>query len=252
MYAALAAFVLAAQPALATEAERKEFVAKATRDELAAFARETPPEALLAMGQRAIKAYGTYTYTMAKQERVRGRLLDTQVIHVTTREVPFAVRLDFVSGPAKGRVVIFNRSVRDREFRVAEPGFLSIAGPIWLPVDSSLSKSDSNYAIDGAGLGNLVKKLQGEVALAATLGGLTITDEGWNGDDQYCQLYVMPRGGKGFDAPKSRICIDLQRGVPGRVESFTTTGELIGRFVFSELQGSVASPTSLEPSSIDR
>lgn len=248
---ALAAFTLAA-PMPTTDAERQQFVAHATHEELTAFVRETPPEALLAMSLRAIKAYDTYTYTMAKQERVRGTLLDTQVIHVTTRESPFAVRLDFISGPAKGRVVIFNRSVREKEFRVAEPGFLSFIGPIWLPINSSLSKSDSNYTIDRAGLGNLVKKLQGEVALAATLGGLTITDEGWNGDGQYCQLYVMPHGGKGFDAPKSRICIDLQLGVPGRVESFTTSGELIGRFVFTDLKASTSSLASLEPSNIGR
>ncbi len=242
----LALIVLSAVPA--TEAERQQFVARATKDQLTEFVVNTPPEALLAMSQRAINAYGIYTYSMSKQERVGGRLLDTQIIRVITRESPFAVRLEFVAGPSNGRVVIFNRTVRPSEFRVREPGFLSFAGPIWLPVDSLLSKSDSNYAIDGAGLGNLVRKLQREVALAATLGGLTITNEGWNGEGQYCQLYVMPRGGKGFDAPKSRICIDLLLGVPGRVESFTTSGELIGRFVFTDLKASALTPTALDPS----
>ena len=204
----------------------------------------------MAMSLRAVKAFGIYSYTMVKQERVRGTLLDAQVIQVTTREMPFAVRLDFVGGPATGRVVIYNSAVRSSEFRVREPGFLGFAGPIWLPVDSPLSKSDSNYTIDGAGLGKLVKKLQGEVALAGTMGGLTITNEGWNADGQYCQLYVMPRSGKGFDAPTSRICLDLQAGVPARVESFLLTGELVGRFVFSDLKASPLTSTSLDPAGL--
>lgn len=243
-----AVLVVTALPA--TEAERQRFVAQATKEQLTAFVRDTPPDKLLALSEQAVREYGVYTYMMAKQERVKGKLLDSQLIRVTTREKPFAVRMEYVGGPSHGRVVVFNSSVRAKEFRVREPGFLGFAGPIWLPVDSALAKSDSNYSIDGAGLGNLVRKLQGEVTKAATLGGITVTNEGWNGDGQYCQIYVMPRGGRGFDAPKSRICIDLQLGVPARVESFGTAGDLIGRFVFSDIKPATLSPTSLDPSSL--
>ena len=246
---ALLALIVAAAPT--TDLERQQFVATATKEQLAEFVQHTPPEHLLAIGERAVKAYGIYTYTMAKQERINGTLLDTQVIRVTTRETPFAVRLEFVAGPARGRVVVYNRAVRAKEFRVREAGFLSIAGPLWLPNDSVFSKSDSNYSIDGAGMGNLLRKLQREVALAGTLGGLVVTDEGWDSEGLYCQLYVMPRGGKGFDAPKSRICIDFKLGVPARVESFGSKGELIGRFVFTDIKASTLTAAALDPVQLD-
>jgi hypothetical protein len=247
----IATLLLAASPAVArapaTEAERAALVRRASRDELAAFLRDTPPEVLLAVSERAIDALASYTYVMAKQERVQNRLLDEQVIHVSAKERPFAVRLEFLRGPASGRVVLYNRSVNPGQFRVREAGFLRIAGPLWLPLDSPFAKGDSNHAANDAGLGSLVRRLRRELARATLQGGVRVTDEGWSPAGHYCQLYVMPNGGKGFGSARTRLCTDPALGVPVRVESYDGAGSLTERFVFSDIKRQSLSDAVFDP-----
>lgn len=225
-------------------------VAAASRDELAAFLRDTPPEVLLAVSERAVSALETYTYTMAKQERVQNTLLEEQVIRVSTKERPFAVRLDYVHGPSTGRIVLYNGSVKSAEFRVREAGFLGLAGPLWLPLDSPLARGDSNHAVNEAGLGSLVRRLKRELDKASRLGGLRVTDEGWNPAGHYCQLYHMPNDGKGFDAARTRLCTDPTLGVPVRVESFDVNGAVTERFVFSDIKRESLSDTLFDPQGV--
>jgi hypothetical protein len=235
-----ASLLLAASPtagrAPSTEAERAALVLRATRDQLAAFLRDTPPEVLLAVSERAIDALSSYTYVMAKQERVQNTLLEEQVIHVSAKESPFAVRMEFLRGPSSGRVVLYNGSVNPGQFRVREAGFLSFAGPLWIPLDSPFAKLDSNHTANEAGLGSLVRRLRRELARATLQGGVRVTDEGWTASGHYCQLYVMPNGGRGFGSARTRLCTDPSLGIPVRVESYDGAGALTERFVFSEIK----------------
>lgn len=243
----LAASVVASAPPR-TEAERQAWVARSSREELAAFLRTTPPDVLLALSERAITTLGTYTYVMAKRERVRGTLLDEQVIRVTAREKPFATRLDYLSGPNHGRIVIYNSAASVDQFRVREGGLLNAAGPLWVPVDSFMAKVDSNHTVKEAGLGNLIARLRREMQRAVPLGALRITNEGWNDAGQFCQLHVMPSGGKGFDYAQTRVCVDLGAGIPARVESYDSEGTLLERYAFSELKGAKVPDSAFDPS----
>jgi hypothetical protein len=190
---------------------------------------------------------GTYSYVMAKRERVRGVLLEEQVIHVLAKEHPFATRLEYEAGPNQGRIVIFNSAASADQFRVHEGGLLSFAGPLWFPVDSVMAKADSNHTIKEAGLGNLVSRLRRELKKATALGGMEVTDEGWNEAGHYCQLHVMPGSGKGFDYAKSRVCMDLSAGIPTKVESYDANGALIERYVFSDLKPARVADTAFDP-----
>jgi hypothetical protein len=225
-------------------------VARASRDELASFLRDTPPALLLAVSERAINALDSYTYLMAKQERVQNKLLDEQVIRVSTREHPFLVRLDYVRGPASGRVVLYDGAKRPSDFNVREAGFLSFAGMMSLPLDSPFAKGDSNHSIAEAGLGSLVRRLKRELDKASLQGGIKVTDEGWNKAGNYCQVYLMPNNGKGFDAASTRLCTDPMLGVPVRVESFDGAGSLTERFEFSEIKRESLSDTVFDPQGV--
>jgi hypothetical protein len=237
----------AALSPLSTDADRREMVARASPEELAAFLRSTPPEVLLGVSERAIGALGTYSYLMSKTERVRGILLPPQVVRVTAREQPFAVRLEFLEGPSAGRLVIFNTAVSEQRFRVHEGGFLAFAGPLWMPVDSLFARGDSNHTIRDAGLGNLVHRLLGEVRKAAALGGSEVKNEGWNGRGQFCQLHVMPNHGAGFDSASSRVCMDLRIGLPVAVESYDAAGTLLEQYAFSEVRAVKVPEASFDP-----
>lgn len=249
----LLTLALAATPALAdsfttmTDAERRQRVASMSKDELAAAMRETPPEVLMELSAKAVAALGDYTYTMVKQERIKGTLKPEQEIKSTIREDPFSVRLDYVRGPAKGRRVIYNTSVKKDEFRVKEAGFFSIAGRLWISTDSSLAKGDSNHTIKEAGLGNLVRRFQRDQARAKEAGGLTVIHEGWDQKGLFCSVYVMPNGGKGFDNAKTRICTDVVAGVPGRIEGYDGKETLLERYEFSNVETAKTDATTFDP-----
>ncbi|MBL8924009.1 MAG: DUF1571 domain-containing protein [Myxococcaceae bacterium] len=219
-----------------SEAERRAAVKSTSRDELERIMKETPQAKLLAMGQRIILGVNTYSYRMTKQERVRGDLLPEQVVDVFVRETPFAVRLHYVKGPGTGRRVMFNPTVRATELRVREAGFLSVAGAIWLNVDSSFAKSDSNHTIREAGIGSLIGRLIRDTERSRPLGGFSMVPEGWNDKGEYCASYLSPPANPPFDYAKTRICTDLQSGVPMKVEGFGLKGELLEKWHFSDFK----------------
>ncbi|MBK7859620.1 MAG: DUF1571 domain-containing protein [Archangiaceae bacterium] len=159
---------------------------------------ETPQRELIAMGQQAVKGLGPYRYRMAKQERVGGELLPVQEVEVFVREQPFAVRLHFVGGPGKGRKVLYNPKEQAEKFRVREAGVLGVFGGLWIGVDSSLAKKDSNHTVREAGMGALLARFAADLEKAERIGGMKIVQEGWDAKGKWCSVYVAPNGGKGL------------------------------------------------------
>lgn len=215
------------------ETERREAVKTLPKDQLERIMRETPQAKLLGMGVRIIQGVNTYAYRMTKQERVKGELLPEQTIDVFVREVPFSVRLHYVKGPGAGRKLVFNPSVRADEFRVREAGLLSVAGAIWLSIDSSFAKGDSNHNVREAGIGPLLGRLMRDTERSKPMGGFSMVPEGWNAQGEYCASYVSPPSSPPFDYAKTRICTDLSSGVPMKVEGYGPKGELLEKWHFA-------------------
>lgn len=230
-----------AELAAMTEADRRARLSQLSREEVEQVLRDTPPDALLKLSATAINALGTYEYTMVKEERINGTVKPAQTILVTIQEAPQAIRLEYLKGPGAGRKVIFNAAVKAKAFKVREAGFLSFA-PMRLDVNSPLAKGDSNHTVPEAGLGALVRRLQGEQARAA--GKLTVTHEGWRDDGQFCSLYVS---GAKTEHASTRICTDPKLGVPMRVEGFDPQGQLLERYVFSGLKPVRADSKTFDP-----
>lgn len=245
MIALVLAASLAASPwGPMTEAERKATVAKMSREELEVALRTTPPDVLLGLSAQAIRALGPYQYLMVKQERIRGTLQGEQTIRTTIQEEPNAIRLEYLKGPSAGRKLIYNSAVKKKEFRVREAGFLAIVGRLWIPLDSELTRNDSNHTVAEAGLGSLVRRLLADHKRAGA--GLSVQHEGWSPQGHFCSLYVLPNGGKGFDNARTRVCTDPVAGVPMKVEGFDGDGALIERYAFSDLK-----PIELQKSTFD-
>ncbi len=238
--------VLAASPwGPMTEAERKVRVSTLNHDELDAALRATAPDVLLKLSAQAVVAMGPYQYIMVKQERIRGTLQEAQTIRTIIQEVPNAIRLEYLKGPSAGRKLIYNSTVKKSEFRVREPGFLAIIGRLWIPLDSDLTRNDSNHTVAEAGLGSLVRRLQHDQAKAGAR--LIVQHEGWNPGGHFCSLYVLPDGGKGFDNASTRVCTDPVAGVPMKIEGFDVKGDLIERYAFSDLKPFALEQTTFDP-----
>lgn len=200
---------------------------------------QTPPKELIAMGREAVTALGPYRYRMVKQERVKGELLPAQDIDTFVQKKPFAVRLHYVGGPAKGRKVLYNPKEEAEKFRAREAGFLSIFGAVWVSVDSGLAKKDSNHTVKEAGLGNLLDRFTADLVKAESLGGMKVVHEGWDKGERWCTMYVAPDGGKQFSAAKSRICTDVQTRLPAKIESFDGASAVTERYEFSDVRSAV-------------
>ncbi len=230
-----------------SDAERKAAVAQSSREELEQAMKETPVPVLIEMGQKAVTALGTYSYKMVKRERVKGELLEAQEIITTIREAPFAARLEFVKGPGAGRRVLYNPAVRKTDFRVREPGVLSILGGLWINVDSGLAKKDSNHSITEAGLGNLLRRFRKDLDRAEPLGGFGVKHEGWDAKGSFCSMWTSPNNGVGFDSARTRICTDLKSGLPSSVESYDAKGVMIETYAFSDAKAVTLSDAFLKP-----
>lgn len=252
MLTVLLAAAVTAAPMTQTldDEERKKIVAASTPEELEQAMRETPVKELIQMGQRAVAAMGTYSYKMKKQERVGGDMLPFQEITTTIREAPFAVRLDFVGGPGKGRRLVYNPSVRKTQFRVREPGILGVLGALWIDVDSGLAKKDSNHTVREAGMGNLLSRFMRDYDKAAPMGGFGVKHEGWNKQGHYCSMWTSPNKGAGFDSATSRICTDLKTGMPAKVETWDPKGVALEVYEFSDVKKATATEETFKPENV--
>ncbi len=224
--------------------------APSSKEARAELMRKEPPETLVAIGQKAVAELGTYSYRLKKQERVGGALLPEQEIHLFVRESPFAVRLHYLKGPSSGRKVAFTPSVNEKQFRVRESGMLSYTGAWWIDVDSGLAKADSNHTVREAGLGPLLARFAKDQAQARQVGGYAITHEGFDPRGHWCIFLVAPNNGAGFDSAKTRICTDLEQGLPMRVETYDLKGELLERYELSQVTKFSPSAEFFEPTKL--
>lgn len=221
-----------------------------SKEARAEIMRREPPETLVGLGQKAVAELGPYSYRLKKQERVGGTLLPEQEIHLFVRESPFAVRLHYLKGPSSGRKVSYAPDKNATQFRVREAGMLSYTGAWWIDVDSGIAKADSNHTVRDAGLGPLLARFTRDLAQARQVGGYAITHEGFDPRGHWCIFLVAPNNGAGFDSAKTRICTDLEAGLPMRVETYDLKGELIERYEMSQIAKFSPTAEFFEPSKL--
>lgn len=228
------------------EAERRTRIAAMSRDEIAALLRETSPEMLVRVSRETVAALGTYRMRLVKQERVGGKLLETQEMEAYVREKPFAAKMKYLKGPAAGRVLVYDETLRPKEMRVREAGLLGVMA-VWVDIDGSLSRRDSNHSIRELGFGPLLALFERDVKLAAKAGGFTVQHEGFDAEGHHCSVYVTPKGLADAYAERTRICVDPAAGLPVSVASYDAKG-LFERFEFRDVKAKATNdPTFFDP-----
>jgi hypothetical protein len=237
MVAAAALVVLLAQTGSIPEnpGERRAFLATRSRPELAEILRALPTERLLQLGQEGVRQLGTYSARVRKQERVGGKLLEAQLMAITVRERPFALRMEVVGGPKTGRKVLYDEQLRKKEFRVREAGILGIKA-LWLDLDSGLSRRDTNHRVTDLGFGPILRQLQRDMQLAASHGGHTRADERFDEQGRWCLTFVAPPAAlRELYAQRTRMCLDLSLALPVEIEVYDTAG-LLERVALTEVK----------------
>ncbi len=129
---------------------------------------------ILTRAESKLYALQTYQMRVSRLERVNGQLQPQEDILLSIRRQPKAVRLEWTSGPSKGREVIYS-SARDPRMIFVHMASTAIPLPVMkFPVDSPLVMRNSRHAITEAGLDTILenlRKAEGGAAEPRSTGG---------------------------------------------------------------------------------
>lgn len=193
-------------------------------DQFAARIRATSPEELVALGREGVRRLGAYRARLEKQERLGSKISPAQTVELTVQPAPRATRLEYVQGPNAKRKVIWTAK-KPREMLVREGGLLGMMS-IWIDIDGRLAHGDTNHKVTDLGFGPLLDIVLGDLHKAASYGGHSRHDEGFDAAGDYCIVFTAPAAAREVYAQQTRLCIDRQLGLPVRVEVNDRTGFL--------------------------
>jgi hypothetical protein len=223
-----------------TQAARKALLQSRPRQEVEVLLKSVSQAELIALGRSAVRELGVYSARLRKQERVQGQLQAAQVSLITVREAPYAVRMEVIEGPKKGRKVLYNEQLRKGELRVREAGLLGLKA-LWLDLDSSLARRDTHHPVTDLGFGPILRHLAQDQALAAPLGAHRRQDEGFDARGRWCLTFVAPAGAQKLHALRTRMCLDLLLGLPVELEAHDAQG-LLERVELSDVRANLSPP----------
>ena len=205
---------------------------------------QTEWKAILSRAQDRLEALQTYQMKVTRIERVNGSLQPEEEFLLSVRREPKAVRLEWSSGPSKGREVIYSSTLDPRTLFVHMP-----STPIPLPVmkiavDSPMVTRNSRHSITEAGLDTIIDNLRkaepGAGAAAATKSGVLSyqAKKKPTGVDRMCHQFVR----KTPSGEVWNVYLDERSLLPCMVVAEDSHGQLIERYVYREIH---ENPTEL-------
>jgi hypothetical protein len=208
-------------------------------------------KAVLAQAEAKLQALDTYEVKFSRVERVGGELQPEEDIHLSVRREPKAVRLEWSSGPNKGREVIYSTSIDPRLIFVhLATGAIPLPA-MKIPVDSPLVMKNSRHAITEAGFDTVIENLRHAVGgndKNQTDGG-TLEYKGMEkppGFDRSCHHFVR-------HSPSHEtwnVYLDADSMMPTLVLAENSQGELMERYVYRSVRDNpteLASSGAFEP-----
>ncbi len=120
-------------------------------------------KAILSRAEAKLDSMQTYQMRVTRLERVNGQLQPEEEILLSIKREPKAVRLEWASGPSKGREVIYSSALDPRMIFVHMPSTAIPLPVMKIPVDSPLVMRNSRHAISEAGLDTIIENLRKSV-----------------------------------------------------------------------------------------
>lgn len=209
--------------------EQRAAVSQLSVEQRTELVRSLSLDELLALEKRAAHSLGTYHAQVTRSERVKGTLTPLETMTVWVQPEPLAIRLESIGGPPKGRKVVYNSTLRKDELRAQDSGFLGMFGGVWLSLDSSMTRSDSNHPLTDLGFApvmNLVEKIVRETRAKGEITRTYLRTDSTG----VCERFDAPKGTKGLYATSSVLCFDPVLSLPmhfeisdeqGRLETYT-------------------------------
>jgi hypothetical protein len=179
----------------------------------------------------------TYQVEISRQERVHGQLQAEEAIRLSIRSDPKAVRLEWSSGPNKGREVIYSSALDPRVMFVHEPGTAIVLPSMKIPIDSPLAVRSSRHSITEAGFDTILHNVRGLNAAVDQHGsgrGEVVYKglESATGLELPCHHFLRRTAvGETWD-----IYLDPRLMLPRLVVAKDRAGDLIERYAYHEIR----------------
>jgi hypothetical protein len=124
-----------------------------------ATSREDKLQSLLTKAKVRLESMSTYQVNITRVERVGGQLQPEEDVLLSIRRNPKAVRLEWATGPSKGREVIYSSAINDRTMYVNMADSPLPLSRMSIPVDSPLALRNSRHPITEAGFDTILDGL---------------------------------------------------------------------------------------------
>jgi hypothetical protein len=178
----------------------------------------------------------SYQVTLNRQERVGETLQEPEEVLVSIKRDPRSVRLEWPTGPHKGREVIYLASEdHGGSMHINAADSVIPVPPIKMPVDNPMVLRNARHPITEAGfetiIANMEKTLEASRSGDPSRGTLTYAGlENPGPLSKPCQklVRVTPAG------ETWHVYIDPVTKLPVMVEATALNGDLLERYVFSE------------------
>jgi hypothetical protein len=196
---------------------------------------------IVAEARAKLESMSTYQVHLNRQENVGGQIQPAEDVLLSIRREPKAVRLEWPTGPSKGREVIYSSSDPRGLLHVHMGNPLVPA--VSMRPDSPLVMRSSRHPITEAGFAMIIENL--EKGLAGVTPGAKIAYHGIETPPavgRACHQIVRTTPGGDL----WMVFIDTETKLPAMVAETTATGEILERYVFRDVVANVPSLASAD------
>jgi outer membrane lipoprotein-sorting protein len=163
--------------------------------EMEKFAKDNPIAFLKYCLRRYDYDVRSYRLTFKKQERIGGKLQESETIAAQFRDDPFSVRFEWTKGARLAKKLLFVRGENGNQMLVVGKGLLSVGGVVKRDPEGEDAKNSSRYPITEFGL-----KTGAQRSLAA-----------WENARKDNALHVEYAGKKEVPELGNRVCYVFKR-----------------------------------------
>ncbi|MBN1393616.1 MAG: DUF1571 domain-containing protein [Pirellulales bacterium] len=165
-----------------------------------------------------------YSATLAKRERIGGKLLDYQYMFIKLRQKPFSVYMYFLApADVKGQEVIYVEGQNNGNMWAHGVGFQKAFGTVPLKPDGPFAMKNQRYPLTELGILNLTRRLVEVAEKDINYGECDVKFyEGAkiNGRVCTCIEVVHPVPRRNFLFHLARIFVDKELNLPIRYEAY--------------------------------
>jgi hypothetical protein len=198
-------------------------------------------ESLIAATRARLEGLTSYQVSLDRQERVDSVLQPAEVVLLSIRRKPKAVRLEWPEGSHKGREVIYSASENGGLMHVNMADSIVPVPRLSIAPDNFMVLRNSRHPITEAGFDTIVYNLEQSLSKSKVgdLSGGKITYGGMeqvDGLDQPCHkvIRLTPNGETWL------VYLDPKTKFPAMVKGTGRNGELLERYVFRNVRPNVA------------